>query len=96
MLLCRDGAIIYVVDSADHERLATSRAELLAMLSEEELKTAKLLVFANKQDLPNKASVSEVSEKLGLDQLKDRSWTIQGCCATKGDGLEEGLDWCVE
>lgn len=65
------------------------------MLAEEELKSAKLLVFANKQDLPNKASASEVSEKLGLDQLKDRSWTIQGCCATKGEGLEEGLDWWV-
>lgn len=63
------------------------------MLSEEELKTAKLLVFANKQDLAGHASVSEVSEALGLDQLKDRSWSIQGCCATNGDGLEEGLDW---
>lgn len=73
--------------------MATSKAELLAMLSEEELKGAKLLVLANKQDLPNHASVSEVSETLGLDQLKDRSWTIQGCCATKGEGLEEGLDW---
>lgn len=86
-------AIIYVIDSADKERLGTSRAELLAMLSEEELRSAKLLIFANKQDLDGHASVSEVSEALGLDQLKDRSWTIQGCCAIKGDGLEDGLDW---
>lgn len=66
------------------------------MLAEEELKGAKLLVLANKQDLPGHANVSEVSEALGLDQLKDRSWTIQGCCATKGEGLEDGLDWCVD
>jgi len=38
-------------DSADHERLAISKEELVAMLQEEELKNASLLVFANKQDL---------------------------------------------
>ncbi|MCO5586173.1 hypothetical protein L7F22_040112 [Adiantum nelumboides] len=88
-------AIIYVVDSADKERLSTSRTELLSMLSEEELANAKLLVLANKQDLPGAASAAEVSERLGLDKLKDRSWSIQACTATEGKGLEEGLDWCV-
>lgn len=65
------------------------------MLSEEELANAKLLVLANKQDLPGAASAAEVSERLGLDKLKDRSWSIQACTATEGKGLEEGLDWCV-
>jgi hypothetical protein len=37
------------VDSADRERLPTAKAELLAMLNEDELRDAKLLVFANKQ-----------------------------------------------
>ena len=41
--------MIYVVDSADRDRLQINRAELLAMLSEDELQGAKLLVFANKQ-----------------------------------------------
>jgi ADP-ribosylation factor-like protein 1 len=40
---------VYVVDSADRERLPTAKAELLAMLNEDELRDAKLLVFANKQ-----------------------------------------------
>ena len=35
----------------------------------------------------------DVTEKLGLNQLKGRKWYIQGCCATTGDGLYEGLDW---
>jgi ADP-ribosylation factor-like protein 1 len=34
-----------------------------------------------------------VSEKLGLSELKDRQWSIHKCCATKGEGLEKGLDW---
>ena len=35
----------------------------------------------------------EVSEGLGLNELENRKWHIQGTCALKGDGLYEGLDW---
>ena len=37
------------MDSSDRERLEINKVELLAMLAEEELVDAKLLVFANKQ-----------------------------------------------
>ncbi len=39
------------LDSADMDRISISKQELVAMLQEEELKKASLLVFANKQDL---------------------------------------------
>jgi ADP-ribosylation factor-like protein 1 len=55
-------AVIYVVDSADRDRLPISKAELLSMLSEDELKDAKLLVFANKQ-----VSASAFPRKTSLD-----------------------------
>ncbi len=64
-------AIIYVIDASDTQRLGTAKAELLAMLSEEELRDSKLLVFANKQDLPGALDEGQVSEKLGLSELKD-------------------------
>lgn len=38
-----------MVDSNDRERVEEARDELLRMLNEEELRDAKLLVFANKQ-----------------------------------------------
>ncbi len=63
------------------------------MLIEDELRDAALLVLANKQDLPNAMSVNEVSEKLGLNRIKNRKWFIQATCAKTGDGLFEGLDW---
>jgi ADP-ribosylation factor protein 1 len=63
------------------------------MLAEDELRDAVLLVFCNKQDLPNAMSVNEVTERLGLNQLRNRKWYIQATCATTGDGLYEGLDW---
>jgi ADP-ribosylation factor protein 1 len=85
--------IIFVVDSNDRDRVAQARDELQKMLAEDELRNAVLLVFANKQDLPNAMSTTEVQEKLGLHSLRQRNWFIQGCCATTAQGLYEGLDW---
>ncbi|KAH8740265.1 hypothetical protein FG386_001540 [Cryptosporidium ryanae] len=85
--------IIFVIDSNDRERINDSRDELMRMLNEDELRDATLLVLANKQDLPNAMSVTEVTEKLQLSSLRHRSWFIQSTCATAGDGLYEGLDW---
>jgi len=86
-------AIIYVIDSCDHDRLGIAKTELFAMLEEEELKDATLLVFANKQDLPNALSDEEISNKLGLSKIKNRQWTIFKTSAVNGTGLTEGLDW---
>ena len=58
-----------------------------------QLREAILLVYANKQDLPKAMSAAEMTDKLGLHNLRGRSWYIQACCATTGDGLYEGLDW---
>ena len=88
--------LIFVVDSNDRERITgeySAAEELHKLLAEDELKDAVLLVLANKQDLPNAMPISELTEKLGLHQIKDRKWFIQATCATSGDGLYEGLDW---
>lgn len=58
-----------------------------------ELRDATLLVFANKQDLPDSMCASEVAEKLGLHLLRQHRWYIQGTSATSGQGLYEGLGW---
>ena len=79
-------ALIYVVDSNDRERLDEARSELEHMLREPELEGLPVLVFANKQDLPNAMSVAEVSDKLGLHAIRKRDWFIQATCAS-GDGL---------
>lgn len=46
---CAVQAIIYVVDSSDTERIGTSAEEFHAILDEEELRDALILVYANKQ-----------------------------------------------
>ena len=60
---------------------------------EEELKDTCLLVFANKQDMANAMTPTEISEGLGLTALKGRQWQIFKTSAIKGEGLTEGLDW---
>jgi len=85
--------LIFVVDSNDSERVEEAKNELSRMLSEEELKDTKILIFANKQDLPNALSCAELTEKLGLNELRGKEWYIQAACATEGKGLYEGLDW---
>ncbi|KAH9322187.1 hypothetical protein KI387_016826, partial [Taxus chinensis] len=85
--------LIFVVDSNDRDRIVEARDELHRMLNEDELRDAVLLVFANKQDLPNAMNAAEITDKLGLHSLRQRHWYIQSTCATSGEGLYEGLDW---
>lgn len=49
----------------------------MRMLAEDELREAVLLIFANKQDLPNAMNAAEITDKLGLHSLRNRNWYIQ-------------------
>lgn len=85
-----------MVDSNDRERIEKSREELMKMLNEDELRDAVLLVFANKQDLPNAMSCAEIVEKLSLSSISNRKWHVEATCATTGEGLYEGLGWLAD
>ncbi|VAH08622.1 unnamed protein product [Triticum turgidum subsp. durum] len=83
--------LIFVVDSNDRERVVEARDELHRMLNEDELRDAVLLVFANKQDLPNAMNAAEITDKLGLHSL-----ALTGCPTTLPTRLEasrQGLLW---
>ncbi|CAD5209489.1 unnamed protein product [Bursaphelenchus xylophilus] len=86
-------AVIYVVDSADKDRIGISKQELVSMLEEEELKDAILMVIANKQDIQGCLTVAEIHKALGLDALRNRSFQIFKASATKGEGLDEAMEW---
>ena len=53
--------LIFVIDSNDRERIGEAREELNRMLNEDELREAVLLIFANKQDLPNAMNAAEIT-----------------------------------
>ncbi|XP_060636766.2 putative ADP-ribosylation factor-like protein 5C [Anolis sagrei] len=87
--------VILVIDSTDRERLTMTKEELYKMLAHEDLRNAAVLIFANKQDIKNSMSTSEISKFLTLSSIKDHPWHIQGCCALTGEGLPAGLEWMV-
>jgi GTPase SAR1 family protein len=89
-------ALIFVVDSADRDRLGEAREELQALLSEDLLADACVLVYANKSDIRGAMSATELARGLDLSDGKlgrNRRWYIQTSVATTGQGLYEGLDW---
>ncbi|CAL6025553.1 ADP-ribosylation_factor [Hexamita inflata] len=83
-------AVVFVVDShdLDPERLQLAASELKKIM---ETLNAKLLVFANKMDLPRAINAKEITEHLQLNSIQ-KQWAIQECCAVSGEGLYEGLD----
>lgn len=87
-------AVIYVVDANDPSRIEEAKQELFAIMDSDELRGAALLVFANKQDLPNSMTTTEIADKLDLvSKFRHTPWHCQGAVAVTGQGLYEGLDW---
>ena len=76
--------------------MGISKQELLSMLDEEELRTATLLIFANKQDMDQAMSPAEVAKELGLSAIKNRKWQIFKTSALRNIGLEDGMEWLVD
>jgi len=89
-------ALIYVVDSSDNRRLEESANELRALLREVKLSGIPLLVFANKQDLAHAKQTSEIISTMNMNTIIDRHWTIKGCSAKSGEGLQDGLQWLIQ
>ncbi|KAF4690065.1 hypothetical protein FOZ62_003096, partial [Perkinsus olseni] len=87
--------LVFVIDSADRRRLEESGKELNELLQEDKLGGTALLVFANKQDLLQALPANEISEALHLDNIRDRTWTIQACSAKSGEGVQDGMEWLV-
>ena len=62
-----------MVDSADRERMWIVKDELHRCLKEEALRNVVVLIFANKQDLPNAMSIDEIQDKLDLSYYVQQS-----------------------
>ncbi|KAI9341672.1 ADP-ribosylation factor family-domain-containing protein [Obelidium mucronatum] len=91
-------AIVFVIDATDKLRACVARDELEMMLHNKVLKDRKIpiLFFANKMDIEGGMTPSECSGALGLEEIKDRNWTICATNGLTGQGVGVGLDWLAE
>ena len=62
--------LIYVVDCADRDRIDEARQELHRIINDREMRDAIILVFANKQDLPDGKFTSNSASLLPLGSSK--------------------------
>lgn len=91
-------AVIYIVDSSDHDRLDESKEAFDKMISNESVEGIPLLLLANKQDLQEvistddlKALFKESSHKMGRRDVK-----VMGVSALNGEGVNAGIQWLIE
>ena len=87
------GAIIFVVDSTDVQRLETARVELHALLKEQELVGVPVLVLANKQDAVGALDMEGVRETLKLEALRPRTVSVLATSAASGSGIPAVIEW---
>ncbi|CAF2535307.1 unnamed protein product [Rotaria sp. Silwood2] len=88
-------AVIFVIDSNDRDRLPETTEELRRILEADELRNIPILFYLNKIDLPNAMKSEYVIQELKLNNIRNRPWLLQPCCACTGDGLYEGLSWLI-
>ncbi|CAM4712499.1 unnamed protein product [Leuciscus chuanchicus] len=98
-------AVVFLVDCADHDRLAESKVELDALLSDETISSVPVLVLGNKIDRPEAVSEMRLREVFALEgqttgkgsvSLKDlnaRPLEVFMCSVLKKQGYGEGFRW---
>ena len=85
----------FIVDSADLPALPVARDELHALLEKPVLEGIPLLVLGNKSDLPEKLSVEELIEAMGLKSISHREVSCYGISAKEETNLNAVLQWLI-
>ncbi|XP_004542692.2 ADP-ribosylation factor-like protein 14 [Maylandia zebra] len=91
------GAIVFVVDSADQERLNEAQRELERTLRNDELRGRPLILLANKQDVGGALNVTEMKDRFNMRKIcQERDCFVQPCSASTGFGVEEAFKRVVQ
>lgn len=90
--------VIYVVDSADRERIEEARIELLRLVKGQNNPSClPTLLLANKQDLPESMSPEEVGKVMSVNELSgSQQCAVMPVCSITGEGLSDAIDCMVD
>ncbi|XP_008324805.1 ADP-ribosylation factor-like protein 9 isoform X1 [Cynoglossus semilaevis] len=75
--------LVFVVDSSDPDLFPVAKEHLHELLSTDS--TLPLMVLANKQDLPDSCSITDLHDALALSEIGDRKMFLIGIHTRKGE-----------
>ena len=84
-------ALIYVVDASDETRIAECNESFQELLKEEKLANVPVLAYGNKADLETCLGLDEIIDKLNMNDITGRHWSLYACSALKGKGVKDGI-----
>ncbi|GLE02099.1 hypothetical protein PINS_up010937 [Pythium insidiosum] len=87
--------IVFVVDSANEQRLDEAKQTLQTLLSHAELADIPLLLLANKKDLENARSVEAIRDHMDIEGHSG-PLAAHATCALTREGIEVALNWLVD
>ncbi|CAM9457320.1 unnamed protein product [Discosporangium mesarthrocarpum] len=87
---------IFVMDSADVGRFEEARMAFDTVREQGELHGVPLMMFANKQDLPEAIPASDISVQFDVQTITKVAFRLQPCSGLTCDGITEGIQWMVE
>lgn len=90
--------VIFIVDSADPDRLLESKRAFDQVLSFASLDTAPLLILGNKQDISGCLQILEIKHAFHdcSNRIGSRDCMIRPCSGLTGSGVMEGIEWMAK
>jgi len=89
-------AILFVVDSADLERLQEAKQTFEGVMEEQKLESLPVLLVINKQDINDAMSAENIAELFEVQNRTSRRIRVQPVSAITGAGLVDGVRWLAE
>lgn len=94
---CRGvNAIVFMVDSADHDKLEAARNELHNLLEKPQLLGIPVLVLGNKRDLSNSLDEKELIERMNLAAIQDREVCCYSVSCKEKENIDITLQWLTQ
>ncbi|GFY68817.1 ADP-ribosylation factor-like protein 8B [Trichonephila inaurata madagascariensis] len=94
---CRGvSVILYMVDAANHEKLAESTWELQNLLQKPQLARIPILVLGNKIDLPNALSETELMDQMKLTHINDHEISCYMISCKERENIDTVLQWLIK
>ncbi|KAK9670893.1 ADP-ribosylation factor-like protein 8A [Basidiobolus ranarum] len=94
---CRGvNSIVFVIDSADHEKFDAAKTELRSLLEKPQLANIPVLVLGNKNDLPGALTVDELIEIMNLKSITNRELYCYSISAKHQVNIDLILQWLIK